>query len=308
MRVSIFVTVLFASCVAQTPEAIHQTSIAANDTQASYSTPSEAERLRLEESFNGTTYEVPDEVFLRRRCAYASSLHKRLKSLADGNARGWYVSDPNAIAVAAAVVDRCSRTPAPEEWMAIAEEQLYRARAAIECTYCDLGRIPRYASIPTGYRTYTMLLVPSFEWATDAKRRELADVDLIFSQFGESIGHVHGAIWFLDDEQKFDILRSQYYCDKFKLPYRGPYLVFLSTRPDLPGAKPIVVVRLDGISVAGVARILNVLTADLRASRKPDADEMALEELKQWLTGVYERHRDDLANTALSIVEKGVSQ
>jgi hypothetical protein len=154
--------------------------------------------------------------------------------------------------------------------------------------------LPRLRALPANFESYSLFLIPDASWLGDkfdAYRRSLWSA---FSQFGQSIGDKHLAVWFEDHEGNPDYLRSQHYCDQFDLNYNdGPYIVTVRKRPDLLGSgDEAVVVRLGGISAERTPLVLNRLSQYLR--RGHGTSSLVYEEIRQRLITTAERPPDGL--------------
>jgi hypothetical protein len=141
--------------------------------------------------------------------------------------------------------------------------------------------IPELGSeLPAGLESYSLFLIPDDRWR-DTATASLWDAFLSFSR---SIGDNHAGIWFLDQDNKPDVLRSQEYSRQFGLGYNdGPFVVTVRKRPDLlePGDE-VVVIRMNGISQDRVLTVLNRLSRDLR-SGDISTGGLVFEEIKQRL-------------------------
>ena len=93
----------------------------------------------------------------------------------------------------------------------------------------------------------------------------------------------HAAIWFLDQEDNVDVLRSQEYCRRFNLSFNdGPYLVTVARRPDLLEPRDeVIVIRMGGIDPDRIPSVLNRLSRDLTTTGNVATGPLVYEELKQ---------------------------
>jgi hypothetical protein len=144
--------------------------------------------------------------------------------------------------------------------------------------------VPQFgAELPEGLETYSLFLVPDTRWRESAFEDERSRLWETFHSFGRSIGDRHAAIWFLDQEDNVDVLRSQEYCRRFNLNYNdGPYLVTVAKRPDLlEPDDEVIVVRMGGIAPDRILTVLNRLSADLTSTGTVATGPLVYEELKQ---------------------------
>lgn len=168
------------------------------------------------------------------------------------------------------------------------------------------GPIFNAKTLPTEYRTYTIFLVPDATWATNQRAAELATLHQVFRNFGDAIGQSEAAIWlWLPNSARVDVLRSKDYCDKWKLNYNdGPYVVTTMIRPDrVTAADDKLVIKLGGVSPARVARVLNVLEADLRRRLEPRRGNVLYEEVKQALFSAFDQHRDTIVEIGVTLLK-----
>lgn len=120
--------------------------------------------------------------------------------------------------------------------------------------------VPGGSPIPEGYETYTLFLLPDEEWISNEKNAELRNLFGDYVEFGDAIGQRNLAIWFWKTETKVDISLSRKYCDKFDLPYKGPYIVTSSKHPDsMVALSDYDVLDLNGISSTRITEILKIL-------------------------------------------------
>lgn len=114
--------------------------------------------------------------------------------------------------------------------------------------------------IPHGFETYTLFLVPDEAWISKEKHTELKNLLGDFVKFGHAIGERNLAIWFWKTETEVDTILSREYCNKFDLPYRGPYIVTSSKHPDsVMTANDFLILDLNGVSSERITEILDIL-------------------------------------------------
>jgi hypothetical protein len=219
---------------------------------------------------------VPDSIWIERQCASVDSIEVS--------------SDAGA-----AAVDRAGQACVEygeSSHDAEARDAWVRAMLAIQD---DVGPtamrafVPQFgAELPAGLESYSLFLIPDPRWRDDEFANERADLWEAFHSFGRSIGDLHAAIWFLDQEDNVDVERSQRYCRRFNLSYNdGPYLITVGKRPDLlePNDE-VIVVRMGGIAPERILSVLNRLSQDLTAG-DIGTGALVYEELKQrFLTSV----------------------
>ena len=70
--------------------------------------------------------------------------------------------------------------------------------------------------LPADLDSYSLFLVPDPRWRGEEYSDDLAAIWEAFYDFGRSIGDTQAAIWFLDQEDNVDVLRSQEYCRLFR--------------------------------------------------------------------------------------------
>jgi hypothetical protein len=144
--------------------------------------------------------------------------------------------------------------------------------------------IPQFgAELPAGLETYSLFLIPDARWQESEFADERSRLWATFHSFGRSIGDTHAAIWFLDQEDNVDVLRSQEYCRRFNLSFNdGPYLVTVARRPDLLEPRDeVIVIRMGGIDPDRILSILNRLSRDLTSTGNVATGPLVYEELKQ---------------------------
>jgi hypothetical protein len=142
---------------------------------------------------------------------------------------------------------------------------------------------PVGAERPAGLETYSLFLIPDARWQESEFEDERTRLWETFHSFGRSIGDTHAAIWFLDQEDNVDVLRSQDYCRRFNLSYNdGPYLVTVAKRPDLlEPSDEVIVIRMGGIDPDRILNVLNRLSRDLASTGSVATGPLVYEELKQ---------------------------
>jgi hypothetical protein len=144
--------------------------------------------------------------------------------------------------------------------------------------------IPQFgAQLPDGLETYSLFLIPDARWQEPEFDDDRSRLWETFHSFGRSIGDRHAAIWFLDQENNVDVLRSQEYCRRFNLSYNdGPYLVTVAKRPDLlEPDDEVIVIRMGGIGPDRILTVLNRLSSDLTSRGTVATGPLVYEELKQ---------------------------
>jgi hypothetical protein len=159
-------------------------------------------------------------------------------------------------------------------------------------------------TVPTGYKAYSLFLIPSSDWQT--KTQELRDLRSAFSDFGDAIGDQKLAVWFSnEDDTKVDVNRSKTYCDKLGLSYNdGPFVVTTKSHPDaLRTGEQAVVIKLSGIAIPRAISILNILEQDLRTEREIRSRSLLFEEVKQRLMTVKDRHGSELKDLATVLLK-----
>jgi hypothetical protein len=158
--------------------------------------------------------------------------------------------------------------------------------------------------IPTGYKTYSLFLLPSADW--EGKTDELRTLRAAFNAFGHAIGDQHAAVWFTnEDDTKLDIIGSKAYCDKLNLNYNnGPYIVATNKYPpSLRANDAVVVIKLGGIDMSRATTVLNILEQDLRQGRPPSVHTLIYTELTQRLLTITDRHGSDLKDIVTTLLK-----
>ena len=153
--------------------------------------------------------------------------------------------------------------------------------------------VPEFGGqLPADLESYSLFLVPDARWRDGDLADDRAALWDEFFSFGRSIGDTHAAIWFLDQEDNVDVLRSQEYCRRFGLSYNdGPYVVFMKKRPDLLATDDeIVVIRMGGIVTERIPSVLNRLAQDLRTTGNVGTGMLVYEELKQRVLTLVESY------------------
>ncbi len=214
---------------------------------------------------------VPDSAWIERQCDSAEQVHVTDDAIAAAVQR----ADEACEAYRASARD----APARDAWV--------RAMLAIQD---DVGRaamrafVPEFGPmLPAGLESYSLFLIPDDRWRGSDFDDERSALWEAFYSFGRSIGDVHAAIWFLDQEDNVDVERGQEYCRRFNLSYNdGPYVVTSNKRPDLLKSEDeIVVIRMGGIAPDRVLTVLNRLSQALRTSGDVATGGLVYEELKQ---------------------------
>jgi hypothetical protein len=153
--------------------------------------------------------------------------------------------------------------------------------------------VPQFSGrLPAGFETYSLFLVPDVRWRTGEFAKYQSNLWQAAHNFGQSIGDTHVAIWFLDDEDNVDVLRSQEYCRRFGLSYNdGPYVVTVRKRPDLLTANDeVVVIRMGGVAPSGIVAILNRLSQDLKTTGRPATGRLLYEEIKERVLALVQKY------------------
>lgn len=214
---------------------------------------------------------VPDSVWIGRQCASIEEIEVTDDAVEAGVRRARQ---------ACAAYQASSRdASARDAWVrAMLEIQDDVGPAAMKAF------IPRFgAELPEGLETYSLFLIPDARWQDSEFEAERTRLWETFHSFGRSIGDRHAAIWFLDQEDNVDVLRSQEYCRRFNLSYNdGPYLVTVAKRPDLlEPSDEVIVIRMGGIAPDRILSVLNRLSSDLTSTGNVATGPLVYEELKQ---------------------------
>ena len=225
----------------------------------------------------GRPMTVPDSIWIERQCASVEGIAVTNEAVEAGVQRARQAcASYRASSHGASARDAWVRA-----MLAIQDDVGPRAMRAF---------IPEFgAELPMGLESYSLFLIPDDRWRGsdfDDQRSELWET---FYSFGRSIGDRHAAIWFLDQEDNLDVLRSQEYCRRFNLSFNdGPYLVTVGKRPDLLESRDeIIVIRMGGIAADRILSVLNRLSRDLTATGEVATGPLIYEELKQrFLTSV----------------------
>jgi len=122
--------------------------------------------------------------------------------------------------------------------------------------------------IPDGYKTYTLFLITDEKWVSGEKDAELEKLYKDFLKFGHVIGDDNLAIWFRNRKKNalVDISHNQKYCDKFGLPYLGPFIIISEKNPDnelVPD--DYYRLNLNGITSNRITEILDYLGKSIRS-------------------------------------------
>jgi hypothetical protein len=140
-----------------------------------------------------------------------------------------------------------------------------RVNAAELQQYIDEGPIP-----DDGYKTFTLFLIPDEKWVTGEKDAELKKLFQDFLKFGRVIGDKNLAVWFRSRKKNalVDISHNQKYCDKFGLPYLGPYIIISKKNPDKENELALgdyYRLNLNGITSSRITEILDYLGKSIRS-------------------------------------------
>lgn len=138
-----------------------------------------------------------------------------------------------------------------------------QVNAAALQQYIDEGPIP-----DDGYKTFTLFLIPDEKWVTGEKEAELNNLFQDFLKFGRVIGDDNLAVWFRSRKKNalVDVSHNQKYCDKFGLPYFGPYIIISRKNPDnelVPD--DYYQLNLNGITSSRITEILDYLGKSIRS-------------------------------------------
>lgn len=223
---------------------------------------------------------VPDGIWIARQCASIA-----VQEITDDAARLALQRAREACEVyEASPRDQSSRDAWIRTMLALQDDV---GPAAMRAFVPEFG-----GELPAGLESYSLFLIPDDRWRRGDFADERAALWEAFFSFGRSIGDSHAAIWFLDQEDNVDFLRSQEYCRQFRLSYNdGPYVVTMKKRPDLlEPDDEIVVIRMGGIAPNRVLTILNRLSQDLRTSGEIGTGILVYEELKQRILTLVESY------------------
>lgn len=205
--------------------------------------------------------------------------------------------------------DLCSRVRAgtinTDEWMIKIDPIAREVDGSIPCPNCLRLFLPKREPVPAGFKTYTLVLIPSPSLANNSSW--LLSLKKQFNAFGSSIGEDKAAIWLGTRYGRgVDVERSKYYCDLFKLNYNdGPYFVTTNKRPDLfSSGDEAIIVKLNNISSDRVLRVLNLLEQDLRQEKEIRKRALLFEEVKQRLLSIVERYGDTVESVVVSWLKK----
>lgn len=128
--------------------------------------------------------------------------------------------------------------------------------------------VDRGGPIPRGFETYTLFLIPDEEWISGEKDTKLEKLYEDFLQFGGTIGENNLAIWFWKTGTEIDVSRSRKYCDKFSLPYRGPFIVTSSKHPDGEMTPAdYFTLKLNGVASERITEILEQLGSSIASAK-----------------------------------------
>ncbi len=182
-----------------------------------------------------------------------------------------------------------------------------------QAEYCDITE-----DIPTGYKIYTLFLIPSYEWSN--QRKDIAEQKLWnnFSNFGQSIGEKNLSVWFViktdyytyidipcanrykkiqpvdNSEIYTDVARCKEYCDKFELDYNeGPFIIVTEKHPDISSKKDVIVIKFNNILPSNVILFLNNLEQKIR-TRKPIKEPSKLTYLGETIRTWLSEHKKDI--------------
>jgi hypothetical protein len=214
---------------------------------------------------------VPDSVWIERQCADIEEIEVTDDAVEAGMRRARQA----CVAYRASAHDATAR----DAWVrAMLEIQDDVGPAAMRDFIPQFG-----AELPEGLDTYSLFLIPDARWQDSEFADERTRLWETFHSFGRSIGDRHAAIWFLDQEDNVDVLRSQEYCRRFNLSWNdGPYLVTVAKRPDLlERSDEVIVVRMGGIAPDRILTVLNRLSSDLTSTGTIATGPLVYEELKQ---------------------------
>jgi hypothetical protein len=219
----------------------------------------------------GRPMTVPDSVWIERQCGSIDEIEVTDDAVEAGVRRARLACD---------VYEASSHDAAARDaWVrAMLEIQDDVGPTAMRAFIPQVG-----AELPAGLETYSLFLIPDARWQESEFEDERTRLWETFHSFGRSIGDTHAAIWFLDQEDNVDVLRSQDYCRRFNLSYNdGPYLVTVAKRPDLlEPSDEVIVIRMGGIDPDRILNVLNRLSRDLASTGSVATGPLVYEELKQ---------------------------
>lgn len=241
----------------------------------------------------GRPMTVPDSVWIERQCGSIEEVTVTDDAVEAGVQRA---------RLACATYRSSARdAPARDAWVrAMLEIQNDVGPGAMRAFIPQFG-----AELPAGLETYSLFLIPDARWQAPEFEDRRSRLWEAFHSFGRSIGDRHAAIWFLDQEDNVDVLRSQEYCRRFNLSYNdGPYLVTVSRRPDLLEPRDeVIVVRMGGIAPDRILSVLNRLSRDLTSERTVATGPLVYEELKQRFLTTVERYPEGVRAFLSSVFE-----
>jgi hypothetical protein len=162
------------------------------------------------------------------------------------------------------------------------------------------------AELFRAYDSHSLFLFPSdLDWSRgEHQPEETKRLYKQFKAFGDAIGEKRLAVWFSDEEDQPDVLRSKFYADLLGLSYSGgPYIVTTTRHPlILAKTDEAVVISLNGISPERWVNILNALERDLRTEREIHKRELLYEEVKQRLLTAADRNSDLLKGVVTKVL------
>jgi len=277
-------------------------------------------------------WELPDDLYVRRECAALED--KINRHVPDREAddetlrlRRQYrvrvrpippqmISEAHGLC-AAAQAGAISGT----DWLP-AIDRISRATDRLyTCGSCLTVQLLERQPIPEGLETYTLFLLPG-GLADEEEEDTVRNAFAAFKAFGDAIGDQKAAIWFTSDRHRslvereheragietphsdyVDVLRSKTYCDRFGLSYNdGPYVVTTRRRPDLVDAgDEKVVVRLTGLPLESIVRVLNILEQDLRTERVIRKRALLFAELRERALGMAGKLADSFGQAAVFV-------
>jgi hypothetical protein len=225
----------------------------------------------------GRPMTVPDSTWIERQCIAVEGIDATDESVAAGVQRARQA----CASYRASAHDASARDAWVRAMLAIQDDVGPGAMRAF---------VPEFgAELPAGLESYSLFLIPDDRWRGPDFEAARSRLWAAFFSFGRSIGDRHAAIWFLDQEDNVDVLRSQEYCRRFNLSYNdGPYLVTFAKRPDLLQPRDeVIVIRMGGIAPDRILTVLNRLSRDLTTTGNVATGPLVYEELKQrFLTSV----------------------
>lgn len=161
--------------------------------------------------------------------------------------------------------------------------------------------------IPEGYKSYTLFFATSTSYRDSLSVKEIRKLKERTKEFGRSIGKDNLIVWVGNSSNnKLNIALGKTFADRFnkwysiKMNYTdGPYIVYVSCRPDVPPSKDdfIAYVSFAEKKPKYIAEYLDYIEAGIR---REDITAMGIRTEQDWikLRSYVENHFKDIVSLA----------